>query len=347
MTRTALPLSLALLGVLLTTGPRSWARSEDDALAVAQRHVDVAEERFRAADYLAAAEAFLAAEAALVGAGLAVPPILYRSAARAHELQGSVGEALTYYERFLDEARSDDGRLAPVIDEARDARTRLRASIERTAVTLQIQPAHASVRIDGQPVWDPGPLAVAPGTHRILIEAPGYQPAELELEVPAGSRLPIVVWMRPLHGDPAGVDAALALAGGWVTGEGYPWTLGGLGAIGLSALTSAALLYSSASDLRAGADGLASRAYPADEADGIRSRVAQDYGSAAMRDDFGTGLVVTGLAAAAGAAWLWWRVDGNALLRQYSPEPSTEEAGSGPEELARIEPLVAAEEGQR
>jgi len=303
----------ALLTVILATGVPAVAKTATaDPIERAQRHVDAGESAFRRRDYAASAEAFLEAETALVRGKRDVPPILYRSVARSYELLGRETEALNYYERFLKEVDPADERLAPVIGEARSARVRISGRIKRTSVTLQVQPTYASVRLDGEPVWETqgGPVPVSPGPHRVALSAPGHLDAEVELDVPAGSRLPIIVWLRPAGaagagGGTVGPSGPLGEALGWMRGEGQPWALGGLGLLSAGAVTGAALLYGNANDLRGSADDLAARAYHPDEVAAVRQQVHDDYSSAAVFDSVGTGLVVTALAAAAGAAWLW------------------------------------------
>jgi hypothetical protein len=73
-------------------------------------------------------------------------------------------------------------------------------------VTSQVSPASAEVFVDGayagtvQDFWtDQPPLRIVPGSHRLELHAPGYQPVTLHVTTTAGQVIPYSGELEPLR----------------------------------------------------------------------------------------------------------------------------------------------------
>jgi hypothetical protein len=101
---------------------------------------------------------------------------------------GQVPEAIAAFEAFL--AVANPEKQQEQIDQA----TRRVGELKQTpgSVRLASDPADASVEIDGQAQMGVTPmdLKLAPGTHKVRVSAPGYQPVEQEIEIKAAQQSP-------------------------------------------------------------------------------------------------------------------------------------------------------------
>ncbi|MDQ3034322.1 MAG: PEGA domain-containing protein, partial [Myxococcota bacterium] len=100
-------------------------------------------------------------------------------------------EAIAAFERFLEiaDASIDDAPIA----QARGwiAATQRAMQQRGGTLVLEYEPRGATVRIDGMDVGSSSPLVLdlAPGTHRVELEAAGREPASLEVALAPGERV--------------------------------------------------------------------------------------------------------------------------------------------------------------
>jgi len=174
-------------------GPAASARS------LARDKTTEGDDLLRAGRYADAGRRFLAAEEALLTAEVEVPPDLYRLLARCYDLQGQPAAAMRYYARYLGlvDASSKDAREHVKL--AREALVRLRARLEQTSLRFDVSPDGTEVRVDRRVIGTTplDPLTVTPGPHQVTLWAEGHQPASLDLEVAAGTSVPVVVTLVP------------------------------------------------------------------------------------------------------------------------------------------------------
>ena len=101
------------------------------------------------------------------------------------------------------ERDADPEADARYLQYAQQLRSHLRPQLAR--ITLQIQPAHAEVTVDGQSHAGSGParvLFLLPGSHDFGVRADGFTAAHFELEVQAGSDLLRAVELGPAQLSP-------------------------------------------------------------------------------------------------------------------------------------------------
>ncbi len=302
-----------LLALLVPLAPVA-AAARPHVLTQAQEEVNAAEAAFKEGRYAAALSGFQQAEKTLLRADRKVPSVLYRSIARCYEMLARDSEALAYYEQFLEDGSKDNPRLAAIVRQAEDARSRLRARFFRTSLTFSVLPRSARLEVDGKGVGTvpDEPLPITPGVHRVVLSAPGHWSATIDVDAPAGARVPVTVWLRPAGG--AGMAGETLPGSGpldqtltWAVTDGAPWASGGLGLLAAGAATGAALLYARATGLTREADGLALGAYTPADAALAQQAVDVRYARASSRRSAAAGLALTALASAATAAWLWSR----------------------------------------
>lgn len=115
--------------------------------------------------------------------------------AQAHERLGQLSEASEALDVYLEQADENDPNLA----NARARRTALRDRVGHTGIQLVGGPAGASIRVDGED-WGmtprPDRVLVTPGSHRLLIEAEGYEPFRASVVVPAGDVTVVQIEMQ-------------------------------------------------------------------------------------------------------------------------------------------------------
>jgi PEGA domain len=136
------------------------------------------------------------------------PKILFNMG-KAHQAMGDDVEALTAFERFLDEAP-----YAP--KESRDEASRAVRMLRPKVAYIEVQTddVGARVAIDGQDVGTaplPRPTAVRPGSHDVRIELSGMTPEKREVSPIAGQKLRVVVKLvRPTASAPPAAAVAVA-----------------------------------------------------------------------------------------------------------------------------------------
>ena len=142
---------------------------------------------------------------------MAVPAALYRSMARCYDQLGRITPALSYYRRFLALANRRDPYQRRAMGEVKQAASRLQTLFDRTGLRLEVRPDGTEVRIDRREMGRT-PLEivhVTPGAHQVTFWAEGYRPASINVEVAAGSVVPVVVELRP---GPSGDHGAASAA---------------------------------------------------------------------------------------------------------------------------------------
>jgi len=120
---------------------------------------------------------------------------IHHAIGRCYDQTGRVESALERYARFFEPVDPEAPGMAELIEDVRDAQVRLRGLLERTAISFEVEPEGAEVTLDGEALGNAPaePRKVAPGRHLVRVQAEGYEPAELELEVEAGNVAPLVV----------------------------------------------------------------------------------------------------------------------------------------------------------
>jgi len=132
-------------------------------------------EAFDKKDWAAAKESFTEADEILPAA------TAQYYIARSHEELGEPADALKYYEKAL-----ADGKLKEEL--AADAKSRADALKKKPAkVKVTSEPAGATILVDGKaiPEKTPAEIELAPGTHKITLQAAGKKDNEQSVEVAA------------------------------------------------------------------------------------------------------------------------------------------------------------------
>lgn len=126
-------------------------------------------------------------------------PLLQWNLSQAYERLGRVIEAATALETYLAHADPSDVHQA-------DARARLGALRERiasTGIVLRGGPEGASVTVDGEDrgrLPRPDAIQVTPGSHEVVVSAPGFETFRAAVAVPAGDRVELAVGMTGVGG---------------------------------------------------------------------------------------------------------------------------------------------------
>ncbi len=122
-------------------------------------------------------------------------PIVSYNVGLAYRGLGRYVDAIQSFERYLaqPDPRADERRLAAIREELE----RMRQSLAR--VTLRIEPATATVAIDGRTrTVTSEAIQLDPGRHVVEITAPDYRPDRRELTLRAGDALTTEVRLTPL-----------------------------------------------------------------------------------------------------------------------------------------------------
>jgi hypothetical protein len=304
-----------LLVAALIVAPRSAYGGDDRALMkVAQQQIKLGESQFKADQFGDAAKSFLKAVDLIAKTDRTPPPALYRSIARCHEHLGEVMPALEAYKKFLGLV-DKTAKAERAVSYANDAVRRLQALVDKTAITFGELPPKTQVRIDGTLVGT-SPIervAVRPGARLVALQAPGYEPKSIKLEVSAGSEVPLLFELR--RKQPAGggsePDSGVAAeappsprssGGGWLG-----WALGGA-AVGLG--VAAVVTTLDASGQEADADERRKGCQPSSDCDASDPREVNDkietaYADAGSKRNVALVMGVAGVGALAAAVWLW------------------------------------------
>lgn len=124
-------------------------------------------------------------------------PLLQFNLSQAYERLGRLEESIAALELYLAQADPDDVHQA-------DARARLgalRERLGRTGVRIVGGPEGATILIDDTDrgrTPRPDAIQVAPGSHRIVVRAPGYQDFNSTIVVSAGQAAEVPVEMTPV-----------------------------------------------------------------------------------------------------------------------------------------------------
>lgn len=185
-TRTHALFALAV-SLLAATAARA-----DDLADEADLHFELGAERYRARDYRAALEHFLASNRLVPNRN-----VLF-NIARSYEQLARYPDAHRYY------TLAHEGETDPL------ARENIAAALQRIApnvAVLQVttEPAGATIYIDRRDLGPrgaaPRSLAFAPGTVRVIAELEGYEPAHSEpIPLRAGVTVPVALRLRRIIG---------------------------------------------------------------------------------------------------------------------------------------------------
>jgi outer membrane receptor protein involved in Fe transport len=188
------------LRVLVATLFAAVARA-DDLAAEADLHFQIGAERYQSGDYRGALEHFLASNRLVPNRNVAF------NIGRTYERLGQFPDAYRTYAQALD-AEPDPG-----------ARARIEAALSNIAPRVAVlrivsEPPGATVYVDRKDLGahgsTPRALAFAPGRYRIVVERPGFEAAEREVEAVLGTRSEVrfglrqVVGTMVIEGEPAG-----------------------------------------------------------------------------------------------------------------------------------------------
>ncbi len=149
----------------------------------ARAHYAEGKKRLDANDYAGALPEFQAANE------LIPSPQAEQKIAACYDGMGKTAEAIAAYEKFIEQAK-DKANLAADVEAAKARVTALRNAPIPVKVTSD--PASATVEVDGvaQMGATPMDLKLTPGTHKVKVSAPGYQPMEKDVTVKAAEAAP-------------------------------------------------------------------------------------------------------------------------------------------------------------
>ncbi len=190
----------AAIACALLLGVCGVARAEiteeqREALRAAKEHVPEGQAMFKDGEYEAALKHFREAERILEEAELDIPPSLERILGRCYDQLGQVVPALRYLNRFLTAADSDDPETADAVRRAEQAVARLQGQLTRTKLSFDVQPAGTQVRIGARSLGETPlePVQVSPGPQQVTLWKDGFEPHSVDVQVVAGTTVPIVV----------------------------------------------------------------------------------------------------------------------------------------------------------
>ncbi len=136
------------------------------------------------------------------------PTVLFNIAATCQALR-RYGEAIEALERFLADAPSDMRR------QRRDAETNLAELRQLVArVEITVQPADATLTLDGRIVRAGTSVVLGPGTHRADVARDGYRTRTEEFSLTSGENRALHFTLAPLGAVPAGAsESTVAVLG--------------------------------------------------------------------------------------------------------------------------------------
>jgi hypothetical protein len=167
------------------------------------------------------------------------PKVLF-SLAQAEEQLGQLAAASRDYGRALDGAKAAGEQ--DVVSAASSARTALEPRVPTVRVVVQGTPG-ATAKLDDQPVAVGTPVPVDPGTHRLVISAPGMRDAQATVAISEKQRLDVPVRLEAAGSEtaapapvpvPASDDASRPEGG---EHSAFPWRTVGLVAAGVGVAT--------------------------------------------------------------------------------------------------------------
>lgn len=182
---------LVLLALTLTVAGARRARA-DNLADEAELQFQLAAERYQAGDFRGALEHFLASNRLSPNRNVAF------NIARSYAALRRFPEAYRYYIEALDGERNEATRRS--IEQAM-----ARITSEVAVVRIETDPPGATIYIDrrdlGARGTTPRSLAFSPGNVRVIVEAPGYEPATSEpLRVEAGRESTVRLSLRRIVG---------------------------------------------------------------------------------------------------------------------------------------------------
>jgi hypothetical protein len=167
------------------------------------------------------------------------PKVLF-SLAQAEEQLGQLAAASRDYGRALDGAKA--ANEAEVVAAASSARTALEPRVPTVRVVVQGTPG-ATAKLDDQPMAVGTPVPVDPGTHRLVVSAPGMRDAQATVAISEKQRLDVPVRFEAAGSEttapapvpvPASDDASRPEGG---EHGAFPWRTVGLVAAGVGVVT--------------------------------------------------------------------------------------------------------------
>lgn len=167
-----------------------------DAEARARKQFAEAEASFERGDVRGAERLYLESFAVLRRA-----PIAW-NIGRCAQLQGADATAIGWYRRYL-QLKPDASDRAQVEASIAGLERRL-SDRKRQALTLFLTPPTATAQVDEQPtsVKDGESLELEPGVHRVLVSAPGFVSAQLELRLSLRASQELSVTLVPIAPPP-------------------------------------------------------------------------------------------------------------------------------------------------
>jgi|LNFM01.1.fsa_nt_gb outer membrane receptor for ferrienterochelin and colicins len=182
---------LVVLALTLTLVRAQRARA-DNLADEAELQFQLAAERYQAGDFRGALEHFLASNRLSPNRNVAF------NIARSYAALRRFPEAYRYYLEALDGERNENTRRS--IEQAM-----ARITSEVAVVRVDTNPPGATIYVDrrdlGPRGTTPRSLAFAPGNVRVIVEAPGYEPAESEpLRLEAGRESTVRLTLRRIVG---------------------------------------------------------------------------------------------------------------------------------------------------
>ena len=189
-------LAAVLSGLLATSAMAPYAFAQPKAGAAeagknmttkqkrdaARKHYGAGKTKLEAKDYAGALVEFQAANALIPSAQA------QQKIAVCYDGMNDIPNAISAYETFVEQAK-DKPKLA---DDVKDAKARIEA-LKNAPVPLKVvsDPSAAQVEVDGEAQMGATPLEIklTPGTHKIKVSAPGFDPLVKEVEVKAGDSM--------------------------------------------------------------------------------------------------------------------------------------------------------------
>jgi tetratricopeptide (TPR) repeat protein len=149
-------------------------------------------------DYEEALSSFRRAEDILDEAG-AVDAEVHWHLARTYDQFAQVVPALRYFKKYLGgaTARNRTGRVR--MADAERAIERLQLQLDRTSLSLDVEPDGVEVRVDRRDVGVTPlePVNVSPGAHQVTFWKEGFDPLSVDVEANAGGTTPLVARLSP------------------------------------------------------------------------------------------------------------------------------------------------------
>lgn len=192
----------ALLALVVLAGPAAADRKPKPANSEAKeadRHFKSGVALFKEGKY---SEALAEFERAYE---ISPHPLVLYNIAGCHRELSHYGDAVKFYERFLDEGK---GQVPPARLTA--ARSELDGILARIArVTVTASPVDATLYVDGEQLdaLTKMPLILPPGEHELAAKAPGRKDASRKVRVASGDELTVELMLPEAPPEEVAVDA--------------------------------------------------------------------------------------------------------------------------------------------